>query len=102
MCIGVSVWLGWGGIRVAGCVHSAASKGSVCFECVLHSEHNKCLRVPYEQLTASTVPISYRPSEEKTNIAQRREAMTHSPHCHSVEALHGEDVCVCLLCSTSW
>jgi len=75
-------------------VHSVACKGSICFECALNSEHNKCLRVPYEQLTASTVPISYRISEEKTNIFQRREAMTHSPHCHSVKALHGEDACV--------
>jgi len=46
------------------------------------------------------VPIIYRPSEEKRNISQRREAMTHSLHCHRVKALHGEDVC--LLCSTFW
>ena len=39
-------------------------------------------------------------SEEKRNISQRREAVTHSLRCHSVKALHGEDVC--LLSSTSW
>ena len=64
--------------------------------------------MPYEQLTVGTVPFCYCLSEEKRNFSQRREAMTHSPHCHSVKALHGEDVCmfvcvcVCLLCSTFW
>ena len=59
---------------------------------LLHNGHSKCLRVPYELLTASTVPISYRPSGEKRNISQPREAMTHSLHRHRVKALHGEDV----------
>lgn len=67
--------------------------------CLLRNGHSKCLRVSYEQLKTSTVPISYHPSEEKRNISQRREAMTRSLHCHRVKALHGEDLC--LLCSTS-